>query len=224
MAERSSVLLRKVCGKQRPTANHSARSCQSMCMLACWRQLELEKLIHVNRRPCIFQQFLCNFITTNGHVPGNLVLMFLLKFRNCWWQWLKWVTVSLVLSEWFSWCCLLLEPEEDQWKTISKTAGDFSTNLQNLKTCLQFSASFSFFLILRSKKLLFTPGFRVVNHPLSNNQPPIGQRLGTFGGPIVTSNASTQFRTKFTPLPWPMSYNLCIFLVWKMRHDMKSCM
>ena len=73
---------------------------------------------------------------------------------------------------------------------------------------------FLIFALLRSTKFLFTPGFRVVNHPLSNNQPPIGQRLGTFGGPIVTSkvsNAFTHFRTKFTPLPWPMSYNLCTF-------------
>ena len=46
--------------------------------------------------------------------------------------------------------------------------------------------------------------FCVLYHPLSTNQPPIDQRLGTFGGPIVTSkvsNAFTQF-PKFTPLPW----------------------
>ena len=106
---------------------------------------------------------------------------------------------------------MLLEPEEKQRKAILKTAGDLSTNFQKLKTCLQTSASFSFFAILRSTKLLFTPGFRVVNHPITTNQPPIGQRLGTFGGPIVTSkvsNAFTQF-PKIHPTSMAMSYNLC---------------
>ena len=158
------------------------------------------------RRPCILQQFPVRLRHTklpsfwDSHVNSlakvwkMLVILLMLpasRTRR------ETVTTALKNSRW-----LLHKPSKTQ-------------NLPpNFCQLLCFS-------ILRSTKLLFTPGFRVANHPLSNNQPPIGQRLGTCGGPFVTSkvsNALTEFRTKFHPIS--MAHVIQYLYFWCEKCDM----
>ena len=207
----SSSLLRKVRGKERPTANHSARSCQSRCMLTCcgsltWKTQNYEPparyfptislQLHHTKWPCAWE----------SHVDVLAEIWKLLVASGSDWSGGDW-------NEWrFHWCSRLdcldtacnSNPKK-QPKTISKTAGDFSTHLQKLK--LQISTSFFWINLeiyktsLLTRFLSSTTRFQITNH----------WSTPWALGPLEDQVWPPRFQmhwlnsAKFTPLPWPMS-------------------
>ena len=153
MAVNSSVLLRKVCGKQRPTANHSARNCPEHVHVGLLRQLELEKThkceppamyfptisvqLHHNKWPCSWE----SRVDVLAEIWKLLVAV--IEMSDGFFGVVSMIFLMLLASR---------TRRETMKKRSQKQLVASPQNLQKLKTCLQISASFSFFCNLEIYK------------------------------------------------------------------------